>query len=230
MGMTWAQLRLALLQGAGDSEAARAEAWLHLTEGYREVASRVPVPEMFTVDDGVIVPAGQDYVDVSVIDSDVYSIMDIFNVTGNFPIYPEPGGMTGRNRYLSDNGRPAAGAVTNYQRDGSRLWVRNTPSVATTLRVRLHQQTPQLDLSMANDSPLTPDQYDMAILFSALENYFNLHPRIEKIESGAMMSMSDKYRTSKEAKLAAPTPPRVEEDKGRNETMRLRGYRLRRGR
>lgn len=227
MSQTWAQLRLAFLQGAGDSETARAEVWLHLSEGYREVASRLPVPELYGVDDSVVIPSGRDYFEVAGIDLDLYALMDVYNVTGNFPMYPEPAGMTGRNRFLSDNGKPPSGSVTNYQREGSRVWVRNTPSVDTTVRIHVRLQTPMLSMAMVNDIPLTPSQYDMAILFAALENYYNLHPKIEG-EGSSQIILSQKYQSAKEAKLGAPTPPRVEEDKAHSETMRLRGYRLRR--
>lgn len=226
--MTWAQIRLAFLQAVGDSEAARDpnELYIHLSEGYREVASRVDVPELSAVDEAVVVKSGSDFVDVGNVDFDIYALLDVYNVTGNYPMYIEPAGMTGRNRFLSSNGQPPSGSVTHWQRDGSRVWVRNTPSADTTLRLRVRQQTPTITSAMLNDRPITPPQYDMAVVFAAVENFYNLHPKIES-DGNQQVILSQKYQAAKEAKLAAPRDVRVEEDRAHAETMRLRGYRLR---
>jgi len=231
VSMTWAQIRQLFLQAAGDSEAAREELYLHLSEGYREVASRVEVPELAAIDSSVIVTALNDYVDVSTVDFEVYALLDVYNVTGNYPMYIEPAGMTGRNRFLSTGGQPPQGSVTNWQRDGARIWVRNTPTVDTTLRLRVRQQTPTITAAMLNGRPITPPQYDVAIVFAAAENYYNLHPKVDSTGGdGQQVILSQKYQTAKEAKLAAPKDVRVEEDRAHAESMRLRGYRLRGGR
>ncbi len=225
MSMTWGQLRIGFLQATGDSESAREEAYMHLSEGYREIASRVDVPEMNAIDSAVVVPAGADFVEVSTIDFETYALLDVYNVTGNFPVFIEPAGMTGRNRFLSNNGVPPSGSLTNFQRDGTKIYIRNVPTVDTTLRLRIRLQTPTITIALLNSRPITPPQYDMAILFAAVENFYNLHPRIEG-EGSQQIILSQKYQAAKEAKLAAPADVRVEEDRSHSETMRLRGYRL----
>lgn len=226
MSLTWAQIRQLYLQAVGDSEVGREEQYLHLSEGYREVASRVEVPELSAVDEAVIVRSEDDFVDIANVDFEIYALLDVYNVTGNYPMYIEPSGMTGRNRFLSNSGKPPSGSVTHWQRDGSRIWVRNTPSVDTTLRLRVRQQTPTISAAMLNDRPITPPQYDMAVVFAAVENFYNLHPKTET-SGDQQVVLSQKYQASKEAKLAAPKDVRVEEDRAHAETMRLRGYRLR---
>lgn len=226
MSLTWAQIRQLYLQAVGDSEVGREEQYLHLSEGYREVASRVEVSELSAVDEAVIVRSGDDFVDIANVDFEIYALLDVYNVTGNYPMYIEPSGMTGRNRFLSNGGKPPSGSVTHWQRDGSRIWVRNTPSADTTLRLRVRQQTPTISAAMLNDRPITPPQYDMAVVFAAVENFYNLHPKTET-SGDQQVVLSQKYQASKEAKLAAPKDVRVEEDRAHAETMRLRGYRLR---
>lgn len=225
---TWASLHKLFLQTVGDSQAARDEAWTHLSEGYREVATRVDPPELAAIDESVALTIDQDYVNVSSVDLSVYAILDGFNVTDGCQIYPEPGGMTGRNRYLTDTGKPSAGNVTHYMRDGSRIYLRGTPDKATTLRFRVKQQTPTLTLANANDSPLTPPQHDMAIVFAAAESFYMVHPKTE-MDGQTPVMLSQKFREAKQVKLATveALSPRVEEDRSRNETFRLRGYSLR---
>lgn len=229
MSMTWAQIRQLYLQAAGDSEVAREETYLHLSEGYRDVASRVDVPELSAIDASVTVTATNDYVEVPTIDFQVYALLDVYNVTGNYPMYIEPAGMTGRNRFLSDSGKPPSGSVTHWQRDGTKIYVRNTPTVDTVLRLRVRQQTPTISASDLNSRPITPPQYDMAIVSAAAENFYTLHPKLDQAPDG-QQPPSLKYRMAKEAKVAAPKDVRVEEDRAHAETMRLRGYSLRAGR
>lgn len=224
---TWATMRLEFLQLVGDSQVAREEAWGHLSEGYRSVATHkdVEVPELNAFDEAVTVTAGNDFVAVSSIDLRVFAILDGFNVTQGFEIYQEPGGMVGRNRFLDTTGKPPAGEITNYQRDGVRVYVRNTPSVDTVLRFRVRQQTPVLTAADANGSPLTPSEYDSAILFGAAESFYLYHPKTDMVDEHPVI-LSDKYRAARQIKIAEVKPTKAVEDKSRRETMRLRGYRL----
>jgi hypothetical protein len=232
MSMTWAQIRMAFLQAAGDSEQAREEAALHVSEGYREIAAGSDVPELAAIDSLVPVPAGVDYTDVAAVDFSVYALLDAYNVTGGYPLYPEPGGMTGRNRFMGTTGIPPLGTITNYQRDGGRIYWRNTPASDAQIRLRVRLQTPTITLAAdtLNESPITPAQYDMAIVWAAAESYYTLHPKNEVDGAQAPTPLSQKYRDAKQAKLSVVVNPRVEEDRAHSEVMRLRGYRMRRGR
>jgi hypothetical protein len=224
-GLTWAQIRRHFLQIVGDNAAGREECWLHLAEGQRDCASRVKVPELQAIDESVTVPSEMDRIAVTAIDFDVFAILDGFNVTDGREVHPEPGGMTGRRRFLTTTGKPPSGPITHYQRDGGDIYVRNTPSVDTVLRFRIRRQMPSLSDANLNDYPLLPAEYHMAIVFGAAQNFYQTHPRKEVLD-GVAIDYAEKYRVSKEEKLVAPAQSVVEEDRSRRETFRLRGYRL----
>ena len=225
--MTWAQLRKLYLQGTGDQEAAREEAYTHLSQGYRDVATdpRVKVPELMAIDSAVTVLADADSVAVSSIDFSVFAIANGFNVTDGVPIYPEPGGMIGRDGFLDTTGKPPSGNITHYMRDGALIYVRNTPTVNTTLRFRVMRQVPDITEADINASPLTPSQYDMAIVHAAVASYYALHPGEAVASEGErVVLLGQKHRGEVERILTERHQPMAEEDRPRRETMRLRGY------
>ena len=223
--MTWAQIRLAYLQAVGNTPAADQEAWLHLTQGQRIVWGRVDVPEVAVVDPSFALTINQDYVELSGLDQQAYAILDVFNVTDGTPCYPEPGGMTGRNAYLDSTGKPPVGIVTRYQHDGTRLWLRDTPEAATTLRVRLRRQPPVLSDADLNSSPILPSQYDWATIWAAAENYYLGH---EVPVDGQELPSARFNRAFEKSLQTTAVNPRVEEDRAQRQTMRLAGYSLRR--
>ncbi len=224
---TWAQLRLLYVQGVGESPGAKEEAWTHLSNAYRDIATdpRVNVPELNAIDTSVSITADTDVVTVATIDFSVFAILDGFNVTDGVPIRPEPAGMIGRNRFLETTGKPPSGNVTHYMRDGSSIYVRNMPSVATTLKFRIMRQVADVTAADVNSSPLTPSQYDMAIVQSAISNYYALHPR-EAIatEGDRTVMLSQKSRQEVERILDQRRQPMAEEDRSRVGTTMLRGY------
>jgi hypothetical protein len=156
----------------------------------------------------------------------VFAIQNILNKTEGFPLNPEPGGVIGRQRYLGTNGLPPPGSVTHYVRDGVRLYVRQTPTANTTLMVRVRRAVVALTDSDLNSSPISPEQYDEAIIFHAAANYYLSHPREDAAGEG-QPPYSQKYLGAAALKLVAPKIAPAVEDKARyNETMRLRGYSL----
>jgi hypothetical protein len=228
MSQTWAQIRKNYLQGTGDAHAAASEAYGHISAAHRRVASdpRIDVPELAAIDDSVIILAGSDYTEVSSIDPDLYAVLTVVNKTDGRLIYPEPGGMTGRSRYFeAGTGKPPTGSITHYQRDGSRLWVRNTPSADTVLTVRLRRQVPDITEADLNSSPLTPAQYDWAIIWYAVGNYLSVHPQPN--EHGEPGNADQRYFAMAEAEIGRQVNPRKDEDRPRLEPLRLRGYSLR---
>ncbi len=226
--MTWAQIRQHYIQGVGDAHAGAAEAYTHLSAAYRRVASdpRLDVPELAAIDDPVTVSAGADYVEMSVLTTPAYAVLNVANKTDGRPINPEPGGMIGRARYLEPGtGKPHSGSVTHYQRDGSRLYVRNTPSEDTVLIVRLRRQVPDISAADLNSNPLTPAQYEWAIVWYAIGNYLSVHPQPN--EHGDPGNADQRYFAMADAEIGRQTSPRKEEDRARLEPLRVRGYSFR---
>jgi len=225
MSLTWGQIRKHWLQIVGDNPAAVGESYDHLTEGYRSVAANhaVRVPELAAIDESLTATAGNDYVEMSGLDFDTYAILDVFNVTQGFPTEPEPGGMTGRRRYLDTTGKPPSGTITHYQRDGVRLYVRNTPSAETVLRVRVQRQVATVTAGDINSSPLTPAQFDWAIIYYAASNFYSVHPRIE---GDPATNYATYYLNLAREKISERVDPRVEEDRPRREAFRVQGYQL----
>lgn len=227
--MTWAQILKRYIAACGDTPAARDEAFDHLTEGGRAVANDAALaelPDLMGIDESVVITADTDNALISTIDLNVFAIQNVFNKTEGFPMNPEPGGMIGRQRYLETTGLPPSGSVTHYVRDGVRLYVRQTPTANTTLMVRVRRAVVTLTNSDLNLSPITPPQYDEAIIFHAAANYFLSHPR-EDVAGEGQPSFSQKYLAAAALKLVTPKVAPAVEDKARiNETMRLRGYSL----
>jgi hypothetical protein len=221
---TYAAMREAFAQTVGDSQNARAQANLCLTEGQRNIANGLDLPELQAIDESVVVATDDDFVEVANVDLDIFAIMDAFNVTKGYEIFPEPGGMVGRNRFLDTTGKPQTGDITHYIRDGRNIYVRGTPSEDTTLRFRCRQQAPEVLDSNLNDEPILPMQHRLAAIYAAAEVFYNLNPRNEAV-GNAVVSFSQKYRDAKQSALAETKASVAEEDKSRRQTMRLTGYR-----
>lgn len=225
--MTFAQLRALFLSAVGDNASAREECWSHLTEGYRLVTvdPGVKVPELASIDESVTIALGADYAEMTAVDFSVFAILNVFNVTSGYPLEPEPGGMEARARYLqAATGKPPSGAITHYQHDGTRLYVRNTPDVATALMVRARKQVAALSDADLNSSPLTPPNFDFAILYNAVGSYHSIHPQMSA--EGLPVNEADRYFGLAKAKIGTMTDMRAVEDKVRQESTRLRGYRM----
>lgn len=221
--MTWAQIRQLYLQAAGNDPAARDEAYVHLSEGQRDIGLLIDLPEINSREQ-ITVGAGNDFVFVESL-TPLFAVLDMTNITDGVPMFPEIGGMTGRRRYITSTGQPLSGPVTHYQRDGNRIWLRNTAAVNTTLEVRLQRQLDDVDEGSLSDQPVPPTQYHMAIVYAAVEKFYLLHPKIETV-GDIPVSMSEKYKTAKIEAIASRKVATVEEDRPRRETMRLSGYRL----
>lgn len=221
---TYALMLKQFLGIVGDSDAARDDAYLCLTEGQRNVANGLDLPELQAIDENVAVAEGDDFVEVVNVDLDVFAILDGFNVTGGFEIYPEPGGMVGRNRYLDTTGKPAAGDITHYIRDGRNIYLRGTATENIVLRFRCRQQAPEISDANINDESILPFQHRLSAVFAAAEVYYNLHPRVEAVGEG-LINFATKMREAKQIWNAEAKSSHSAEDMSRRETPRLRGYR-----
>lgn len=228
-GLTWAKLAELFLESAGDQAAAQREKWLHLSEGYRRVASQLDIPELTQPDAQVAIPADPassgDFLDYVELDCDLNAIRSVFNVTDGHPIHLEDADGRGRDRYLQAGGQPPEGKVVRAIRMGNRLYVRDRPAVATTIKVIFKVQVPNLDASFEAKHPLVPSQYHLAVLHKALESYWSLHP--DKNEGGLRSyAPAREHGAQAQALLATTEDPKGYEDRAKRGRFRLAGLRF----
>lgn len=228
MPLTFAQIRKFALEAMGGAEAAQEEVWDHISEGYRRVTIHpaVEVPQLSSIEE-ITVTAGLDKVLRSVTATDAFAVQSIFNKTSGYPLYPDPGGMIGRERYLQTTGTPPSGSVTNYTLDGNYIYVRNVPTVDTVLRIRSIIQVEPITESNVNDNPITPPQYDWAIVYAATANFYRIHPRYaaSNADGSPGPNLADQYDAQMNSVLAVTKPVEREQDRVRREVFTLAGYR-----
>jgi hypothetical protein len=236
-GLTWEQIKKYAIDACGETSALANEVYDHLSEAYSRVCAIIDVPELIqtSVVTSVASADGINQKDFLELDRVIYDIRSIWNQTDSVPMYPEPAGMLGRQRFLTNAviepstgmGKPANGSATFYWRDGNRLWLRDTPIAPATFQVRYRIEVPSVDSTMLQQHALTPDHYDWAIIYGAAANFYNAHPAANKVvDAEANITLAGKYEALFQAKLQQPTGVFEEENESRYETMRLAGYRL----
>lgn len=220
--MLWGQLRKYFVEAAGNATQAEQEAYDHLTEGLRRVISSVEIPQIYATKN-YTVTADTDRV---TLDSDCYHVSTVFNTTDGIPCHEEPDGVGGRNRHLlKTTAKPAAGPVTHWWRDGTSLLVRSMPTEATTLSVRYMLQISTVADADLNSSPITPAQYDMAIVQGALMSYLSVHPADNTmIDPERNITRLQVATQQFQVAIGGPKPVYREENKMRRENMRMPGY------
>lgn len=227
MARDWNTLRELAIRACGGTPRAVDEAWSHLSEAHRLLASQLDVPELAAIATSVTLPANNESVAISTISSTVYAILDIYNVTDGIPMYPEPAGATGRRSFLTNTGLPYAGVPTHYVHDGTTLYVRGLPTQDTQLRVRYQRQMPDLSGADGSSAPITPQQYDRALVHKAAELYFLLHPNENLLRDGDRTTQqSDKHGAAFDKLVGDPNSVRVEENMARVGRFRLSGFRM----
>lgn len=176
MSLDWANITDLYMSGCGGSQACADERFLHLTEGYRGVCGSLDIPELYITGATEPTKAGQDYIEM---DPDVYSMHSVVLQDTGQKLDPEPAGFRGRTRfYEAGQSRPPVSAGINfYVRKGNRLWLRDTPADVYTLILDFKLHPPAITSSTdLTEHPITPPQYDMAIVRWAMGNYFLVHP------------------------------------------------------
>lgn len=230
MGLSFTDVRRFFLAAAGDEAIARAEWPFHVSEGYRQVCARIDLPELQKVEPATVL-ANTDSVSIPSFDQNVYAVLNVYNATEGFPMRPEPGGMVGRDRYLlaGNPARPPTGSVTDYIHDGTLLYVRYMPTADTLLQIRVRQQPPNVGEAEASAGtmPLTPDQYDWAIVHLAVANFYLTHPKLDVQpgeDDGA--SLAQRHLDSAERVFTGAASTVFKEERSRYDGMRLRGRML----
>jgi hypothetical protein len=182
MSLSWADISELYHNGCGNSDFSFKERFTHITEAYRGICAVLEVPELYIPNATVSTVANQDWVEM---DPDVYSLVSVNLKDTGLKLTPEPGGMRGRMRYYeSDQVRPPiSGSVSFYVRKGNRLYLRDTPDAIMTLIVAFRMHPPEITASTTlTEHPITPPQYDMALVRWAMGSYFSIHP--PQVEAG----------------------------------------------
>lgn len=221
--MTWAVLRKLFLDAVGGATAASdPDIWVYLDQGRQRVISSVEIPQLYETADFTVL-AGNDYVALT---SAVYHLSTVYNRTDGIPCHEEPDGMGGRNRQLQvTTGKPSTGSVTHWWRDGTKLFVRGTPSADTTLQIRYMKQPATLSDADLNAEPITPPQYDLAIVQGAVSAYLSLHPADNTVlDPERNLTRLQAAEQQFQAGVQRPKEVYREENKLRKESMRLSGY------
>jgi hypothetical protein len=220
--MTWGRLRKYVVDACGESTAIVNEVYEHLTEGLRRVCSLVDVPELVVTATSTIT-ADTDYIEKP---AAAYHILTIVNLTDEYNLHPEPGGMLGRARYLVSTGKPPSGSVTHFFPDGSRIYFRDTPSVETSIQLRYRTEPAAITEADIDLSPVTPERYDWGIIHASVRNYYQVHPDLNVAPEGTHMTLADKAERALQAVLGEPRPDYAEVNKGAYHVMRLSGYNM----
>lgn len=174
----WAEIRNLYLSATGQINSAAEESFTHLTEGYRILCGRLNVQDL-DVRELVVTVAGQDWVSLP---TDVFHIITVWDRTNAQKLTAEAEGMRGRSRYItpvsstSPAGGPPSGKPLYYVPSAGRLYLRNTPDAAYELEILSRQRPPAITESDLSDRPLTPEQYDMGIVWAATINCLSVHP------------------------------------------------------
>lgn len=228
--MTFARIREYFLRTVGQSESAAQEAWEHITEGYREVLRQGDFPEVFREELRLTVPLDPEHpgewLDYVELPCDYMTIYSLINETVGAPINFEPNGQRGRDRFLQKadppdtRSKPPAGEVRWFVPVGRRIYLRDTPSEDTVIRITYRVQPPVLDDSNANEHPLTPPQADYAIVWFGAANYLKVHTSIENAAT-----MAESLERQAKEKIHQRYNPDQEVEHTANHRMRVAGYR-----
>lgn len=223
---TWGQIRQKYLQAVGKRPSAEQESWDHISEGYRRVASRLELPELRVPDAIVTVAEDDHYFDH---DCDAYAIRSIFNSTDGTPMHQESGGMAGYNRFLESSAagtpKPPSGVPTRYVRVGNRIYFRDRANEEKKFVIQFDLQVPEIAAADINEHPVTPSQYDLAIVYMAAKAFFLVHGDEDKSPEG-QPPPSVKMSNAADEVLTRSKDPVAIESKAERTTIRAAGYRV----
>lgn len=213
--MNWAQIRQLYLSSCNSVEASGVEWEIHLNEGYRRVCSRVDMRELETTDESVNSTDGQDFV---ALPSNVFSVIQVDNITTGRALQIEPAGMRGRSQYLDVNsGKPPEAEPMYWEPSAQRLYLRPTPDSAYQLRIRYKVAPETVDQARLDESPQLPEHLHVAIAYAAAVSCYAAHPEANTERQTTGMTRSVEYQQLLDKMLQDPFTPKD------RERMDLRG-------
>ena len=219
--MKWAQIRQLYLGATGQAEAASAEWEIHLNEGYRRVCARVDVRQLETTDESVTALDGQDY---SALPEDVFSVIQVDNITSGNRLEPEPSGMRGRSRYLdSDSGKPAEAEPQFYDVTADRIYWRPTPDSSYQMRIRYKRNPPAVDIALMDEYPLLPEHLHSAVALAAATSFYSAHAELNEERSSGLTRLVE-YQSALDKALQEPLEPKQQERFDQSGRMYMPGF------
>jgi hypothetical protein len=219
--MTVKQLRDLYIRGAGSTEDAKREQWLHLNNSYREICAIMDFRDLKFIGLEVDTVAEQDWVGI---DAAFRSIEQIVNMEDGLKLIKEPGGMKGRKRYLENSeNRPPLGSPSFWEAEADRIWLRDTPRDIISLSIDGKMYPPELDDDTDQCSHLIiPADYDMAFVYLALAGYFAIHPPV--VKGSADLKRSRDLKTEAMGILQGHRDQNMEENRDQIHYTRQLGY------
>lgn len=213
--MNWAQVRQLYLGACNSVEAAGVEWEIHLNEGYRRVCSRVDMRELETTDETVSTTDGVDYVPLP---TNVFSVIQVDNISSGFALQIEPAGMRGRSQYLDANsGKPPEAAPQYWEPSAQRLYLRPTPDDTYRLRIRYKVAPEAIDQTRLDESPALPEHLHTAIAYAAAVSCYSAHPEANTERTTSGLTRSVEYQQLFDKAVQDPFIPKD------RERMDLRG-------
>lgn len=225
--MNWAQIRQLYLGMVGSPQSAGgAESIIHLSEGQRTIAARMPLQETESVETEITTTASQDYVDLP---ANLFHVNHVYEKVSGQEIIPEEGGMRGRAQYLAPvTGMPPEGGAPNrYAISNNKIYLRPTPdSTDFTIVVRGREALADISESEMGDSPALPEHYHMAVALAAGISFLTTHPKALADLDGGTGGTVERLRAQLEDKLKGQDLPKERERFDNRARVRLRGFRI----
>lgn len=224
MSLSWGEILDLVVKGAGSTEYAESEKYIHVSEAHRRICWLLDLPEYHIPDATVDTVANQDYVEM---DPDVGAIDWVQDKTSGYKLRPEPGGMRGRQRYMeAGQVRPPLASQPNfYVRKGTKLYLRDTPDNIRTLLIGFRFHPPDVTSADLSNHPISPNQYDFQLVQWAIGNYFKIHPPRDPDSGQLLLDQGQQMiEIAKQAILNETRNPTAEESLDTQHYVKLQGY------
>lgn len=224
--MNWAQIIDLYNTACGKATGAAQEWEIHVNEGYRALCARMNLQELdqeFLLE---TVP-GLDYVPLPV---NVFHVISIVNLDTADKLTPEVNGMRGRMNFLdpAGTGMPIQGRnPTTYAISGGRVYLRDTPSIAVSLKILARARPEAVRDTDMDSRPLTGEHLDMAIVHAAARSFYSVHQDADMGGDGGGPKPSDVAAANFERMLQEPDLPKDRERHDQEGRVYLRGFRMR---
>lgn len=213
--MNWAHIRQLYLSACGPAEAGGVEWEIHLNEGYRRLCARVDQRELETTDETVRTTDGQDWV---ILPSNVFSVIQVDNVSTGFALQIEPAGMRGRSQYLDANsGKPPEAPPQYWEPSARRLYLRPTPDDEYMLRIRYKIAPETISQTNLDESPQLPEHLHATIAYAAAVSFYSAHPELNTERQASGMTRALEFQQLFDKMIQDPYVPKE------RERMDLRG-------
>jgi len=230
--MIWEEIVDLYVRGCGNSEFSKREKWLHLNHALQKLTVRFDDPYAKVVNVSVSTVANQDWINLATVAAAeegtgfIRSVENVSDVARGRKLDKEPGGFKGRKRYYEAGfERPPLGSLSHWEREGDKLYLRDTPDASIVLSID-YKKLPDV-LSGATILTTVPEispDYHMAIVHFAIANYLQLHPPMNIQTGGPDLSGSRSAAQAAEEIIQLHRTVNMEENRDQRHYTRQRGY------